>query len=771
MFEGSKYGRKADSEERSFATSLLGRRAMIDPGNARLWFATALVFSSFAAVVATWAFAHATNQLELTVLVPNAPGGKVTVVSHQMAMMIGGMSAFVMLMVPLPSAPRLRAMLMSAMPPMLIVGLGLGSLVGDNKALGIMVLCLTATVLVLLQRVPPTLLLGYPVFFGLFLAIFIKLPSGQLPWVAAIVGVASITCIVFSILVFRPHPERNLRRIRRAFDRAEDEAIEAAIRLLRAELVDGSSPDLQHAAETLTRLNEVALMVDVNLADSGLKLDQEVVDQLHHQVFDREASVHAVVRASADALRAGVPLDDRARTANVLTKFRSSAREQARELAETDLKDSSKQLGSASPENQAILRARYHAAVVVLEMVMPLTSPDVGAFATPSFRPAVLAPGGALAGSGPAAASALEPRRNSLAVRIMPPVIAARALRMLIATGLASAMGAAISPTRWYWAFFTAFAVMAAANTAAEHVRTSIERAIGTAIGVAVGIGIAHVLSDHLAIAFVSIFVSMGVAFYYRQPSSLLNTMAITIMVSQLYLLLGSYTDRVLLTRMTETLLGATIAIGVSLTVFRVRTSTVATHAIKAHLAAFDQVIENTIDHVAGGRPSTELRSDVRALQDAHQQLRKTVVPSSAMFQRYAHGTTRDQLILLGILTHDAANIARRGTTADPLDNDQRRELRNVGVQLRQGVLVISDALVNGVAGSAPFVLTNRIDDIDTALRDTKSQQRALQLAFVHELAVLQEHLLDLALALGVPVEVQEATSAPRVRYVPIEAP
>ncbi|MBV1893604.1 MAG: hypothetical protein KUG57_06115, partial [Ilumatobacteraceae bacterium] len=122
-------------------------------------------------------------------------------------------------------------------------------------------------------------------------------------------------------------------------------------------------------------------------------------------------------------------------------------------------------------------------------------------------------------------------------------------------------------------------------------------------------------------------------------------------------------------------------------------------------------------------------------------------------------------------LTHDAANIARRGTTADPLDNDQRRELRNVGVQLRQGVLVISDALVNGVAGSAPFVLTNRIDDIDTALRDTKSQQRALQLAFVHELAVLQEHLLDLALALGVPVEVQEATSAPRVRYVPIEAP
>ena len=95
--------------------------------------------------------------------------------------------------------------------------------------------------------------------------------------------------------------------------------------------------------------------------------------------------------------------------------------------------------------------------------------------------------------------------------------LARRATRMFAATGLAAAVGYAIAPNRWFWAFFAAFAVMAAANTAAEHVRAAIERAVGTACGVAVGVLAAHAFERQPVLSFGLLFVAMGISFYFQR--------------------------------------------------------------------------------------------------------------------------------------------------------------------------------------------------------------------------------------------------------------
>ena len=561
------------------------------------------------------------------------------------------------------------------------------------------------------------------------------------------VAIGSAVSIGIHLLLFWPRPERTLRQMRRAFAERSRVVLDAAIDLLANEA--GSAREQQRLLHAIADLEEIGLVLDAHLAGWSWGLDSATADRVHQTVFDQEAAYHAVARAVIEV--AGQQPTDTSRQliANALSTVRSGDLASARMQVASLVTVGHAALDESAPRPgvpRARLIADYHAAVALHDLVGSLA--DVGVPLV-AFRPTVRTAGGMLLRSGPSAVVAQ--RSNTTAPRgwRFPPDIRHRAGRMLVATSAAAIVGNLLSPDRWYWAFFAAFFVMTAANTAAEHMRAAVDRALGTTAGVLLGMVIAHLLADAPIVSFGVFFVAAGAGFYFQRWSIMLNALAITVMVTQLYVQLHTYTDRLLLTRMTETAVGAVIAIVVSLTVYRVRTSDVAQTAVFRYLDALAQVAGNTTAHLAGVQLSTELRSDVRALQDIQRQLSDTVLLPTA-FGRQAR--TVGALALLGAITNDATRVARHADSFPPLDGELREEMLTVGTHLSAQIDDIRQALTSGHAAAREY--SAALDALDSELRSRTETLAREQLSAVRELALLNEHLLELAESIAAPTSV-----------------
>ena len=98
-----------------------------------------------AGVLAVWLFARWTDQLALTVELPD--GGSVAVVSHPSAMVLGGIATMVTLTSVRSTEPRQHLVGMLRVAPMMVLGAVLGILVGGFIVIRLnMVLSISVTV-------------------------------------------------------------------------------------------------------------------------------------------------------------------------------------------------------------------------------------------------------------------------------------------------------------------------------------------------------------------------------------------------------------------------------------------------------------------------------------------------------------------------------------------------------------------------------------------------------------------------------------------------
>lgn len=715
------------------------RFKMSDPGGVRLETALGMVTTIAASVLVGWLLSHRFDLLEVTVVVPTAPGGTVTAVSHPVAMVVSGLAAMVMLIGTQPALARPRFLGMIRRPPAFLLGVVAGVLIGPTKIVAVVALCLLATGLVLLQRFPEIVPLGMPLFFGSFIAIFVHLRVEHLGWIALLVGSSATVAIVIQFTLFPPHPVRKLARYLATFDLADAEVLHRASILLTGHR---NETDAVHQLRMAARaLRRSALLVDGHLEAATGSGHRDRLGDLHRHVFDREAKLHALVRASLDYVEVDAAAEDRQRFAaavdDLIAADPEAAQEKAAPLLDRDRKIW-EQSTSTDTQTRRIARASIRLARPLVELADPHRGTATQASRSPvSFRPTVTAMGGHLVGTAPVTAEALSTDPDAPSP-LLAPVIARRAVRMALAVALSSGIGLVIAPDRWYWAFFAAFAVMMAANTATEHVYAALERALGTAGGVLAGIASAHLLADRPLVSFALIFVALGVAFYFQQPSTIVNTFSMSVMVSQLYVQLGSYSDRVLLTRMAETAAGAAVAIGVSLLVFRVPTSTVAQTAIRNHTESIRTVLANVIAHLEGRAPSSELRSDVRAAQEAWRQVHQVVEPTSILARRRRTELSSAHLALVGRITADAANLARQASGPLDLDEAQRQRLGEAGDDLTALLMLASAGSETGMIGARVPQPSTALDRARQAISGEQEQE------VIRELGILEQHLLEL---------------------------
>ncbi|MGP3924967.1 FUSC family protein [Streptomyces sp. 8N616] len=175
--------------------------------------------------------------------------------------------------------------------------------------------------------------------------------------------------------------------------------------------------------------------------------------------------------------------------------------------------------------------------------------------------------------------------------RLSPPVVSSlpngsglartttrQAVQVAVAAAFALAVGQLLSQDRWYWAVGAAWWIFVNTDSRGETLVRGFRRVLGTVAGIVVGVMVVVPLHGAVVPAAALIAVCVFVIFYTAPVSYTWMMLAVTLMVTLLYGLLGVLEPSLLALRLAETGVGAMGAVLAVLFVLPITTHA-ATHA------------------------------------------------------------------------------------------------------------------------------------------------------------------------------------------------
>ncbi|MFD7864312.1 FUSC family protein [Streptomyces sp. NPDC059783] len=174
-------------------------------------------------------------------------------------------------------------------------------------------------------------------------------------------------------------------------------------------------------------------------------------------------------------------------------------------------------------------------------------------------------------------------RRIAAPVAVAPPagatglgrITTRQAVQAVTGAGFALAVGHLLSDQRWYWAVGATWWVFVATTSRGETVVRGFRRFLGTVLGIGLGFAVAVPLHHEPVAAAVVVALSVFGIFYTAAVSYTWMMLAVTVMASMLYGLLGVLDAGLLVLRVTETAAGALGAVLAVLFVLPVTTHSV----------------------------------------------------------------------------------------------------------------------------------------------------------------------------------------------------
>jgi len=616
-------------------------------------------------------------------------------------------------------------------------------------------------------------------FMGAFLGFFLQELVGlsDVGWLAAEIGLGMAVSIVVHFTLFNPRPSVALRRVQRSYAaRAGDVASDVAD--LFGDLAGAADPDRHQRAEKklqrqLLRLNEAALLIESRLVNRLAIPDGWNAAALHQQVFDAELELTNVARFAVALAGQQLPGPVNELIAHALAQVRDADYAGAQASA-----GALRELLSLSPALTAqdrVLLHRFATSVTGFSNAMwawlqPVRQVAASGYERGDFQTQVLTFGPWLPGSAFISRDASLESGTGLAERIRLAPYARAAIQMGVAVGGAIVAGDALSGRRFYWAVIAAFITFMGANTAGEQLRKGFFRIVGTFIGVIVGSVLAHLVGDRVGLQIAVVLVALFLGLYLFRINYTFMVIAITVLVSQLYVELDEFSNSLLLLRLEETAVGAAVAMATVLLVFPLHIRRVARVAARQHIEALadliDRCLDRLLDPASGAGSDLELRAAARRLDNAYQALVATVRPMRTpllgrLAQRIAgflqaglaaRHYARDLILEVSLESTSPENISLDPAAADELSRARR--------QLAVSVAAVTAALrPDGEAGQ--YV---RSASLFARVADALPEQR-VAVASRPQLALRDLQLLDGTLAeaarwAGVPVT--DLDTAPR---------
>lgn len=188
-----------------------------------------------------------------------------------------------------------------------------------------------------------------------------------------------------------------------------------------------------------------------------------------------------------------------------------------------------------------------------------------------------------------------------------------QAVQATSGAAFALAVGQVLSDQRWYWAVGATWWVFVATTSRGETVVRGFRRFLGTVLGIGLGFAVAVPLHHEPVVAAVVVAVGVFGIFYTAAVSYTWMMLAVTVMASMLYGLLGVLDTDLLLLRVTETATGALGAVLAVLFVLPVTTHSVTEAWVGRALRCVHTCTAEAAARLAGSEDSRRARTCRRA--------------------------------------------------------------------------------------------------------------------------------------------------------------
>jgi uncharacterized membrane protein YccC len=775
---GRRSGRGHEAGVRTRGAAWLDWLAGTDPGLMRLRQAAETVFTIGVALAAERVFVLLTGALLLRVPAGATAGlaAQLAATNHALAviaMMLGAIMALIGgFGAAMHVTPRGQLVSLLFMPVPLTATLALGLSV-HVRPVSLGLLAVVLAIGAYCRRFGPRGTIGGMAgFLGAFLGFFLQelLTVTDIGWLAAEIGVGVAVTAVVHFTVFRPRPAAALRRMQRSYS-ARARHLAGDVAGLYTALSGSRDLSRHKRAEKrlrrhLLRLNETALLIDAQLNNPAAVPAGWNAATLHQRLFDAETALANISRFALAIARRRFPARVNAPVARALAAVRDADMAGVQESV-TDVEkllDASPAERSALAPAERVLLHRFATSAKDLATALdefrryPASRvPDDQA--DEEFRAQVPAPGGWLPGSAMVAGAASQERGSAgIRERIALAPYARVAIQMGIAVGGAIIAGDALSGRRFYWAVIAAFITFMGANTAGEQLRKSLFRVAGTLVGVVIGSVLAHLAGDRVSLQLVIVLAALFLGLYLMRVNYTFMTIGITVMVSQLYVELGEFSNSLLLLRLEETAIGAGVAMATVLLVLPLHIGRVARVAARQQVDALADLTDRCLDRLADPGSDTgsdlELRSAARRMDVAHQALVATVWPSQTRLLGRTATRVAGFMATVAAAQHYARNLiidssTRYAELAAPVAADLGVARR----QLASSMTAITGALQPDAADATagPYVRSASLfAKVAAELQDESLPSRA-QLA-LHDLQLLDSAMAEAAQRAGLAV-------------------
>ncbi len=594
-----------------------------DPGLNRFRSAFLSVLTIAAILEAEWIFVHFTHALQRSTggaALPANEVAKVALASHDylvimmlLGAIIGMIAAFGVI------DPGAKGQLITTLflPVPMIPALALGITLGGDRVVSLVLLAVILALGTYLRRFGPRgMVAGLMMFMGFFIGFFVEgaVTIGDLGWLIAAMGVGVVVALAVRFIFFYPRQTKALERTQRSYV-----ARSRKVAALALELFDDpehTERDVRRLHHQLVRLNEAALMIDAQLGDLGAVADGSSGQLLHQRLFDVELALSNIARFAEAMRRFDLPIDQRTEVRLALSAIAGQHGAEAKTHAANliHLLQMAEMLsGADDPRNEdratVVVPHRFAGSVITLADAMTdwlaLGTTDAGKGA---FEPAVMLFGGWLPGSAQVSAKASTERGTRRGDRLRLAPYTRAAIQVGIAVGLAIALGDLLSGRRFYWAVIAAFITFMGVNNSGEQARKALYRVAGTVVGIGIGSLVVDVVGHHTYWSIAVILVTLFFGFYLMRINYAFMVVAITVMVSQLYVQLDEFSNSLLLLRLEETAIGAAVAIAVVMVVLPLRTRRVLRVALRDHVQAVGLVVDHASGHLLSEEPDIESR-------------------------------------------------------------------------------------------------------------------------------------------------------------------
>ncbi|MEP6800051.1 MAG: FUSC family protein [Lapillicoccus sp.] len=580
------------------------------------------------------------------------------------------------------------------------LGAVVGVLTAQVHLLGLVTFTVVSFIAVWVRRFGPRwFTLGFLGWQAFFFSLFLDPPVVALPFMVAAIVVATAWVGLLLVTVLHVDPGPALERTVVALRARARAALSAAIGVL------DTTDDLgavRAMRGQLIQLSEVSLLLDGQLSTvgslpPGLRagfvrrwvVDVEIgMDEICAAVLDLAAHEDEVPREVLDDVRSLLGVLGWASTATALV--------------------AAKRLQRTAHQGVPAARRLGAAAVLLLETIdewdHPALRPDPADEVLDDadeavFEPVVTLFSGNLPGSALLAAQTLDgtdarwwsPSRLRLTTR--------QAIQAAVAAGLSIIIGEAISPQRYYWAVIASFIAFTGTATSGETIRKSVSRIAGTVAGLVVAVALANLTSASTAVTLVTLGLCIFLAFYLQAVSYTAMTFFITLMLGELYTLLHTFSDQLLVVRLEETAVGALVGVGVCLMVLPASSRGTLRVARRAFLASLAALLDACGDHLGESRPEEKEEEDEE--REPRADLITLVVQTSA----------------------DARQVVRmhRALTRGRVFGSERE-----GLQHRISLLGSADSMARTLAARVEATTPGSSPDLAAACREIAAEARHL---------------------------------------------